>query len=75
MKLKEKSDGKLYRAVIPFIPSMGAIMPIVCRDKPLESKEQELLWHLNKMREHDGQRPLRGIPKGVKWEEIESRRT
>jgi hypothetical protein len=60
-----------YKAIIPFIPSMGSVSPMVCTDYPSESKEENLLWHLNKMREHDGLRPLKNIPRGVKWETVE----
>jgi|LakMenE18May11ns_1017448.scaffolds.fasta_scaffold8636737_2 hypothetical protein len=60
-----------YRAIIPFIPSMGSVSPITCTDYPSESKEENLLWHLNKMREHDGLSPLKNLPKSVKWEIIE----
>lgn len=59
-----------YKAIIPFIPDMGSVSPIVCTHYPSESRTENLLWHLNKMREHDGLRPLKNIPKGVKWEEI-----
>ncbi len=50
---------------------MGSVSPMVCTDYPSESKEENLLWHLNKMREHDGLRPLKNIPRGVKWETVE----
>lgn len=60
-----------YRAIIPFIPSMGSVSPIICNHSAYESKEENLLWELNKMREHDGLRPLKNIPQGVKWEYVE----
>lgn len=57
-----------YTAHIPFIDDMGSISPINgLSDKGMESKQEELLWHLNKMREHDGLRPLRKLPPGVRW--------
>jgi len=58
-----------YIATIPFIPSMGSVSPIVCNHSPHESREENLLWDLNKMREHDGLRPMKSIPAGVKWTE------
>lgn len=58
-----------YLARIPFIPSMGSVSPIVCNHSAHESREENLLWDLNKMREHDGLRPFRNIPDGVEWEE------
>jgi len=62
-----------YSAIVPFIPSMGSIDPITVSDKYGETKEQEVLWHLNKMREHDGQKPftierVRGLE--IKYQEI-----
>lgn len=62
--------NKKYRATIPFIPSMGSVSPLVCNHSFHESREENLLWELNKMREHDSLRPLKNIPNGVKWQEI-----
>jgi len=56
-----------YKAIIPFIDDMGSISPINCSSSPMETKEENLLWDLNKMREHDGQEPLTKLPKGVKF--------
>ena len=60
-----------YKAIIPFIPDMGSISPIICSSSPSETKEENLLWDLNNMRDHDNLRPLKNIPKGVEFIEIE----
>jgi hypothetical protein len=60
-----------YKAIIPFIPDMGSISPIICSSSPSETKEENLLWYLNSMREHDNLRARKSIPKGVKFIEIE----
>lgn len=63
--------SKRYRAIIPFIDDMGSVEPICVSDKPSESKREEALWHINRMREHDGLRPLEELPKGVRFERLE----
>ena len=63
-----KNASRKYRAIVPFIPDMGSVSPTICRDTFHESRKESLLWELNKMREHDGLRPLKRIPAGVKWE-------
>lgn len=37
---------------------MGAVPAFTVRDSPMETKEQNLLWDINKMREHDGLKPF-----------------
>ena len=64
MKIKA---GK-YKAIIPFIPSMGSVTPIICSHSAHESRNEALLWDLNHMRDHDGLRHLKNVPAGVKWE-------
>ena len=59
-----------YKAIIPFIPDMGSVSPIMVSDKPSESKQAEVLWHINSMRDHDGLHHLNRLPKGVKFEPI-----
>lgn len=55
-----------YKATIPYVDDMGSIAPIIgVSNKPTETKEEEVLWHLNKMREHDGLKPLNKLPSGV----------
>ena len=56
-----------YKAIIPFIDDMGSISPISVSSSPMETKEENLLWDLNSMRDHDGLRPLEEIPRGVKF--------
>lgn len=57
-----------YTAIIPFIPDMGTVGNINnVYDKSTETKEEEVLWHLNKMREHDGLKPLKNLPQGVQF--------
>jgi hypothetical protein len=51
-----------YKAIIPFIDDMGSISPINCSSSPMETKEEDLLWYLNSMRQHDGLKPLEKIP-------------
>lgn len=60
-----------YKAIVPFIPSMGSVSPINCSHSAHESREESLLWDLNKMREHDGLKPLKNVPVGIKWEYLE----
>lgn len=57
-----------YTAHIPFIDDMGSISPIRgCRDSGSETKEQEALWHINSMRDHDNLPHLNELPYGVKF--------
>jgi len=59
-----------YRVRFPFIPDMGTVGSIIVSDKPMESKEEEALWHLNKSREHDGLAPRKHLPLGTSFEII-----
>ena len=56
-----------YIAKTPFIPDMGTVPDYIVEDSLIESKEEELLWHINSMRDHDGLRRLNKLPKGVKF--------
>ena len=60
-----------YKAIIPFIDDMGSVSPINCSSSLMETKEENLLWDLNSMRQHDGLKPLKKIPNGVKFIKIE----
>lgn len=60
-----------YKAIVPFIPSMGSISDIIVSDKPMESRQAELLWNINSMRDHDGLPHLTKLPKGVKYIRID----
>ena len=37
---------------------------VVVSPSPMESKEEQALWHLNSAREHDGLPPRQCLPKG-----------
>lgn len=63
----------LYKASIPYLPSMGSVSPIMCRDTPLRSKEEDCLDELNRMRDHDGLPPWPRLPKGVVFSRQEPR--
>ena len=39
----------------------------VVSDKPMESKEEEALWHYNLSRERDGLLPLKTLPPGTQF--------
>jgi hypothetical protein len=60
---------KRYKVTFPVTKNMSPISYTVT-DKPMETKEEEALWHYNRSREHDGLYPLRRLPVGVKFEEI-----
>lgn len=65
-RLKIQNNMK-YKAIIPFIPDMGSISPINCSSSPMETKEENLLWDLNSMRDHDGLERWEELPKGIKY--------
>lgn len=46
---------------------MGSISDINVSDSPMETKEENLLRHLNSMRDHDGLEHLKKLPKGIKF--------
>lgn len=54
-----------FIAKTPFIDDMGTVPDFKVSDKPLETKEEELLWHINSMRLHDGLNKLKQLPVGV----------
>ncbi len=47
---------------------MGSISPFNVRETRYQSKEEDALWQLNKMREHDGQQPFKTLPAGIEFE-------
>lgn len=59
--------NNLYLCKSPFIPDMGSISPFNVRDSLYSSKEDNALWEINKMREHDGLEPLKELPEGVEF--------
>lgn len=60
-----------YRCIVPFQDDMGSIDPFIVTEYPMESKQQNALWHINSMRDHDGMRHLTKMPVGTKYERIE----
>lgn len=59
-----------YKVLVPFQHELGSISPFIVRDTPMTSKAADALWHLNKMREHEGLPPLTRMPNGTKYEKI-----
>jgi hypothetical protein len=59
-----------YKVTFPFIPSMGSVAPIIATDYPMESARENALWHLNRMRDHDGLPHLTRLPAGTKLERL-----
>jgi len=41
---------------------------IVAESTYMETVAQNALWHYNKNREHDGQEPLKRMPKGTRYQ-------
>ena len=61
---------RTYRTKPAFIDDMGSIPSLhKLSDKSTETKEEEALWHINSMREHDGLRPLDGLPSNIVFEQ------
>jgi hypothetical protein len=56
-----------YKTNKSFIPDMGSIPDFIVEDKPGETKEEEWLWHINSMRDHDGLRPLKHVPPNIEF--------
>lgn len=59
-----------YRCIVPIQDDMGSIDPFIVRQYPMTSKEEDALWHINNMRDHDGLRRLRRLPAGTKFERV-----
>lgn len=60
-----------YKCTVPFIPSMGSVSPFIVSESTMETKEEQALWVLNDMRDHDGLRHLDHLPAGTKFQRIE----
>lgn len=43
----------------------------IVRSSPMETLEENALWHYNKSREHDGLPPIDYLPDGTKFVTIE----
>jgi hypothetical protein len=48
--------------IFKFINDMGTVNPIIGVSSSMESCEENALWHINSMREHDGLKPLKKLP-------------
>lgn len=59
-----------YRVTFPFIPDMGTVQPMIATSSSQETKEQNALWHINRMRDHDGLRHMQYLPAGTTFEPI-----
>jgi hypothetical protein len=59
-----------YKAIFPFIDDMGSVSSVIVSDKYLETKEEETLWNLNNIRDHDGLPHLEELPEGVEFRPI-----
>lgn len=59
-----------YKVYVPFIPSMGSISPFVVGESPTESKQEQALWVINDMRDHDNLGHLEELPNGTKFERV-----
>lgn len=46
-----------------YIGDMGACGSFTCRDKPFETAWEELLWGINRMRDHDGLKRIESVEK------------
>ena len=42
----------------------------IATESPMETKEENALWHYNSARQHDGLEPLTTLPKGFKFEKV-----
>lgn len=59
-----------FKVTFPFIDDMGTVQPMIATPSSQETKEQNALWHLNRMRDHDGLTPLTKLPAGTEFEEV-----
>lgn len=59
-----------YKVYVPFIPSMGSISPFIVSELDTETKQDQALWVINDMRDHDGLRHLESLPTGTKFERV-----
>jgi hypothetical protein len=50
-----------------FLDDMGTVDAINVQDNLHESKEEQWLWQVNRMRDHDGLRLLTRVPSKVKF--------
>jgi len=50
---------------------MGSISPFDVKETPMMSKEEDALWHINSMRDHDGLPHRKAMPEGTRFVERE----
>lgn len=55
------------KVFVPNTKDMSA-WDIIVSDKPMESWQEEALWHYNKSRDHDGLPPINWLPTGTEYE-------
>lgn len=61
---------KQYQVTVPSTMEMGSYSVTVTEDYG-ETKAEVALWHYNSARDHDGLSPLKRMPNGTKYVEIE----
>ena len=59
-----------YKVTVPFIDDMGSISPFTVSESPMETKEEQALWEVNSMRDHDGLEHRKALPLGTRFEPI-----
>ena len=60
-----------FKVVFPFVHDMGSLPSYTVSESSMETKEENALWHLNHMRDHDGLPHLIRLPKGTVFTKIE----
>lgn len=60
-----------YQVTVPFQDDMGSIQPFYVHPTPMESAAEQALWHINRMRGHDGLQHLQRLPSGTVMSRIE----
>jgi hypothetical protein len=64
------SNVAVFKVTVPFVDDMGSISPFVVMQTLSESKAQAALWHINKMRDHDGLPQLSRMPNGTTYTRV-----
>lgn len=59
-----------YLCKVPFISSMGSISPFIVSSSTMETKEEQALWVINDMRDHDGLKHLTKLPANTQFEKL-----
>lgn len=59
-----------YNVVIKYIDDMGSVPDFICQGSSSETVEENALWQLNNMRDHDGLLRLKELPYGTKFKVI-----